>query len=472
MRPLVSLREALADPALLGGAIPGDSWRPWRTLLIAAMGETLDDEERAIFTALTGRPQEPRQRVEELWAIVGRRGGKTRAAGTLAAYLAGLVDHTDALAPGERGTLPILAATARQAGKAFRDVTSIIALSPLLSTKLQGEPTSDTLRLSTGIDIEVRPTNFRSIRSITAVAAVCDEIAFWSIDGAANPDAEVLAALRPALATTQGPLICISSPYAKRGEVYSNFKRDYGPTGDTAILIAKGASRTFNPSLPQRVVDRAIERDPAAASAEYLGEFRSDIEALLTAEAVEAVVAKGVYERAPARGVTYSAFVDPSGGSADAMTLAVGHREPSGAAILDAVRVRQPPFSPEAVVTDFAETLRSYGVSKVTGDRYGGEWPREQFRKRGIAYDIAEKPKSDLYRDFVPVVNAGQVALLDHQVLTTQLIGLERRTARGGRDSIDHPPGQHDDVANAVAGVVVGLAAAQRRTVTSVPLRI
>lgn len=472
MRPLISLREALDDPALLGGAIAGDSWRPWRTLLIAAMGEPLDDDERAVFTALTGRPHEPGQRVEELWAIVGRRGGKTRAAATLAAYLAGLVDHTDALAPGERGTLPILAATAKQATKAFRDVTSILSLSPLLSTKVQGEPTSDTLRLTTGIDIEVRPASFRSIRSITAVAAICDEVSFWSIDGSSNPDAEVLSALRPSLATTQGPLIVISSPYAKRGEVYGAFKRDYGPAGDPLILVAKGASRDFNPSLAQRVVDRAYERDPAAASAEYGGEFRSDIEALLTAEAVEAVVSKGVYERAPARSITYAAFVDPSGGSADAMTLAIGHRDPAGSAILDAVRVRQPPFSPEAVVEDFAAALKTFGISRVTGDRYAGEWPREQFRKRGITYDIAEKPKSDLYRDFVPVVNGGQVALLDHPVLSAQLVGLERRTARGGRDSIDHAPGAHDDVANAVAGVVVGLAAARRNTITCEPLRI
>ena len=32
---------------------------------------------------------------------------------------------------------------------------------------------------------------------------------------------------------------------------------------------------------------------------------------------------------------------------------------------------------------------------------------------------------------------------------------LERRTARGGRDSIDHGPGAHDDIANAVAGALV-----------------
>jgi len=42
------------------------------------------------------------------------------------------------------------------------------------------------------------------------------------------------------------------------------------------------------------------------------------------------------------------------------------------------------------------------------------------------------------------------------------LSGLERRTSRGGRDTIDHAPGNHDDIANAVAGVLVGLAAVDR----------
>jgi hypothetical protein len=43
--------------------------------------------------------------------------------------------------------------------------------------------------------------------------------------------------------------------------------------------------------------------------------------------------------------------------------------------------------------------------------------------------------------------------LLDDKRLQAQLIGLERRTSRAGKDSIDHGPGGHDDIANAVAGV-------------------
>jgi hypothetical protein len=120
----------------------------------------------------------------------------------------------------------------------------------------------------------------------------------------------------------------------------------------------------------------------------------------------------------------------------------------------------RPPFSPEAVVLEFVCLLKSYFVTSVVGDRYAGEWPREQFKKLGVAYELSQRPKSDLYRDFLPLVNSGRVDLLDHARSVAQLCSLERRTARGGRDSIDHAPGAHDDVANAIAGLVVHLASA------------
>jgi len=53
----------------------------------------------------------------------------------------------------------------------------------------------------------------------------------------------------------------------------------------------------------------------------------------------------------------------------------------------------------------------------------------------------------------LPLINSKRVELLDHVKLINQLCSLERRTARGGRDSIDHPPGGHDDLINAVAGL-------------------
>ena len=60
-----------------------------------------------------------------------------------------------------------------------------------------------------------------------------------------------------------------------------------------------------------------------------------------------------------------------------------------------------------------------------------------------------------LYANALPLLNSRRVELLDHPRLQAQLLGLERRTARGGRDSIDHAGGGHDDLANAACGALV-----------------
>ena len=135
------------------------------------------------------------------------------------------------------------------------------------------------------------------------------------------------------------------------------------------------------------------------------------------------------------------------------MTLAIAHRE-GKLTVIDAVREITPPFSPESAVGELAQLLRRYRVTRIQGDRYGGEWPVEQFRKHGITYEAAPKPKSDLYRDLLPLVNSRLVDLPDHPKLVNQLAGLELRSTRGGRVSIEHPPNAHDDLINAVAGVV------------------
>src|SRR6476620_2899677 len=117
MKPLVTLRKAFKDKGLLSHVLKGDSWEPWRVLLIAAMGEPLTEDERPIFTRLTGRDRELGTRVSELEIVAGRRGGKTRALAALATYLASLVDYKDMLIPGETGVLLCLAQDQRVATK-------------------------------------------------------------------------------------------------------------------------------------------------------------------------------------------------------------------------------------------------------------------------------------------------------------------------------------------------------------------
>jgi hypothetical protein len=338
----------------------------------------------------------------------------------------------------------------------LRYIRALLTGVPMLARMIEREA-AEAFDLSNSITIEVGTASFRTIRGYTIVAALLDELAFFRTDDAADPDFEILDAIRPGMATIPGAmLLCASSPYARRGALWTAYRKHFGKDGDP-VLVWQADTRTMNPTVPQRVIDEATERDPASAAAEYGARFRSDVESFVNREAVETCVSLGVRERQPMSAVSYSAFVDPSGGSGDSMTLAIGHQE-DDVAVLDAIRERRPPFSPEDVVLEFAELLKTYRITEVQGDRYSGEWTRERFNHHGIRYELAEKPKSDLYRDFLPAINSRMVDLLDDARLFAQIVGLERRTARGGNDSIDHAPGAHDDLANSVAGVVAALA--------------
>jgi hypothetical protein len=357
------------------------------------MGEPLTDDERSTFTALTQREREPLQRVEEFVGVIGRRGGKSRAVSVLATYIAALCPHPS-LVPGERGICLCIAPDVDQATIVLDYVTAAFESSPILRQLIE-QRTRWSLKLTNRIDVEVRAADFRRLRGPTYVAVIADESAFWySNEGSANPDTEILASVRPGLATTGGPLFIISSPYARRGELWNLYNRHFGANGDPRILVAQASSRVMNPSLPEFVVNRAMQRDPASAQAEYMAQFRSDLEVFAAREVIEACVARTVYERHPQLvGHSYRGFVDPSGGSSDSFTCCVAHYVPaSQTVIIDCVREAKPPFSPEVVCQQFAEVLKSYRCLSVVSDKYGGIWPVEQFAKFGISCKQSAEP--------------------------------------------------------------------------------
>lgn len=432
------------------GWFTGDSWAAWRVVVKAMFALPLDEPEAALFSQLSGGRRPPAKQVRESWFVVGRRGGKS----LITAFL-GFLFATCGLyrfARGEKGVVMLLAADRRQARVIFRYLQAFFAVAPfddLVEKQLQ-----EAIHLKNGLIIEIHTASFRSVRGYTIVCCIGDEAAFWSSDGA-NPDEEIFNAIRPAMASVpQAMLIVLSSPYAKRGQLWETFKRYFGQDSDD-VLVIQGASRLMNPSLPESVVVKAYEADPASASAEYGAEFRSDIESFVRREAVEACVIPGRYELPPVPNIMYDAGLDPAGGSGlDSYTLTISHiekRNDRAFAVLDLVAEVKPPFSPEQASADIGKILTRYGITKGLGDKWGGDWPREPLRKAGISYETVDRAKSDLYKELLPAINSGAVELLDHPVLITQLCGLERRTSRGGRDTIDHQPNGHDDIANSAA---------------------
>src|SRR4029079_6444097 len=169
-------------------------------------------------------------------------------------------------------------------------------------------------------------------------------------------------------------------------------------------------------------------------------------------EAIQACVDVDVRERAPQSQISYFAFVDPSGGSSDSMALAIGHRE-GNMLIEDCIREIEAPFDPQSAVEEFARMMKSYRVTRAAGDKYAAQWVVQSFARHSIKYEHTDLTRSQLYLELLPRLNAKTVRLLDDPRAITQIILLERRQGRSGRDSIDHPDGTHDDRANVIAGL-------------------
>ena len=213
-------------------------------------------------------------------------------------------------------------------------------------------------------------------------------------------------------------------------------------------------SRVTNPTLSERVVERAYERDAAAASAEYGAEFRNDVAGFLDFAIVDSAIDRGVIVRPPIPGMQYRSGCDPSGGARDSFTLAVTHDE-DGVGVLDCLVEIRPPFNPTSATAQMAEVLRSYGMSQTVGDRYAAEWVVDAFAKVGIDYEHSERDRSAIYLDALPLFTSGRVRLLDNPRLAAQFGGLERRTSPNGKDRVDHGPGGHDDLCNSAALALV-----------------
>ncbi len=131
--------------------------------------------------------------------------------------------------------------------------------------------------------------------------------------------------------------------------------------------------------------------------------------------------------------------------------------------VLYRIEERRPPFSPETVAAEFVETLKTYGCSRVHGDRFAMGWVGSAFERRGVRYKPSEWNRSELYARLLAGLSSERIALLDHPRLLQQLIGLERKPGASGHDIIDHPNRGHDDAINAAAGALaLALADADR----------
>ncbi len=454
---VANILDAMHHPDLFGPHFEGGTWEAWQAFLAALFGLQMSADQRRIYRQCTARKSPPRGQYNEAWLCVGRRAGKSFIAAMIACYLTAIRNYHKHLKPGERATVMIIAADKDQAGVIMGYARALLESTPVLSARVQRQ-TATSVDLMGDVSIEVRAANFRSVRGRTIVACIADEISFWRSEDSANPDHEILAAIRPAMATIPNALLlCLSSPYRKAGALYEAHAKHYG-VDKSKVLVWQAATEIMNPSIDKTIIRRAYVDDPVVAAAEYGAQFRDDISGLIDHETLAACLRPTAAPLPPQPGINYRGFVDPSGGRADAFTLAIGHRE-GETRVIDAIYAREGKLVPASVVSEFAAILKQYRISRVTGDAYAGAWPAQEFARHHISYERAGMAKSDLYVQGLPLLASGLASLPSDKKLVAEITRLERRTTRAGKDSVDHPRGGHDDRANSVFGLLSVLSA-------------
>jgi len=450
----MNIIDALRSRELFGTLFPDlSTWGRWLVFLKSVYGLALTADEVDVFRAHTGRSKydPPSGGYPEAVCIVGRQSGKTRVAGILGGF-EGLRAHR---LPGH--PMPHVALIAQDFRAALRSLFSYAAepfeAVPELARAVVNRK-SDSLELENGVAISCYPCRPAAVRGLSgSPCVIVDELAFFRSSEGYPTDTEMLRAVRPLLATSGGKLIVLSSPYAASGALHDLHRKNFGQDG-SSVLIWQSSAPAMNPTLSPGYLQRMAQDDPEAYRSEVLGEFRKGLSTLLDPDALDAVVASGVRERAPIPGGRYTGFADVASGSgADSFTVGIARLD-GDRAVLDCLRAWSPPFDPSGVIAEAAALLKRYGLFEVVGDNYAPGFVREGFSSNGITYQPSERNRSEIYLELLPSVNAGSVVLLDDTEMLRELRGLERRRGPSGRDRVDHRGGAHDDRANAAAGAL------------------
>jgi len=442
-----------SDPQLLGEPIS----KAWETFYAAVEGLPLDDEGEALFRASTGRDRyEPRGYVD-VTGICGRRSEKTSTAikyllwksqfagwerQLRASWFARLGRHTRLL------RIPIIAQDQRVGHDIKRTAEALVLDSPVLQKEVADLRVSE-ITFRNGLSLIVLPASKASTRGMTCPAALLDELAWVSIEGAS--DVELVRQVRPSMIQfgESRRLLKFSTPWQSSGVVFTEFsQRAERPD----VLVWQAGTATMTPRIRAEDLERERAADPTYFAREFLAEFTSDLEAFIPATDIAPAVG-GWREQEPAPGRTYLAALDASGLSGgDRFTFGIAHSDEGTASVAILRGWRRAPVA--QVCDEIASLARAYRVQSVVADQYSFVFLSELMRQRGVELEqlaFTARSKPEIFFDLKNALATGTFRLPEHPEALRELRALESVRLSGGGYRIAAPRGGHDDYVTVLA---------------------
>ncbi len=254
-------------------------------------------------------------------------------------------------------------------------------------------------------------------------------------------------------------LIKISTPYRKEGVLY----RDYKERAERDYLVWQLSSAEMNPSISSDFLEKERRRDEESFLREYLAQFTDHIEGWIAFETLEQCVIKSCTERPPVTDAIYAAAADPAF-KKDDYALAIAHRSPDGAILLDCTATwtgtREAPLGYEWVCREIARILKPYGHNALVGDQHCAPIMEQEFLKLGISYQevtFGAGTRLDLFGNLKHLLIQRKIQILDKPELLRQLRSLEEHKNPRGNIEVRSAFDVKDDLAVAVALVAFQL---------------
>jgi hypothetical protein len=156
--------------------------------------------------------------------------------------------HDAHLTRGERAVIPLVAQDQRATRVAFSYIRDTLVGSPLLNSMVADVLTLEII-LTNRTTILCFPCTLRSLRGWSVPAGVLDELGYFRLEGQADSDAEIQAAIRRGMLAFPAPrLVKISTPYLKSGVLFDDFRRGFGQDNPD-LLVWRASSQLMNPTI-------------------------------------------------------------------------------------------------------------------------------------------------------------------------------------------------------------------------------
>lgn len=384
---------------------------------------------------------------------VGRRGGKSTSLCRFAVAFALAYDMAQ-IPPGDVGIVGIVSVSRDEANQRLRTIKALLDLLEVKYKPVEG-----------GIELVDRAIVFKTFAATlggvvggTWILAICDEVSRWrDSDTGANPATEVLASLRPTMATQPLARIFLSS--SPLGMLDAHF--DAFEAGDTDFQLVAGAPTwDTNPTLTKEAT-RALEPDELVWLREYGAVPQADADSSLLIELiVDRATRSGPLVLPPESGCVYRAAIDPAM-RGNAWTLALATRTADGKRRIVMCRewkgTRANPLNPSKVFEEIKALLAPYGIRSLYSDQHAGDALNEIARQHAMFLELepwTATSKAEAFEGLRTQLLDGELELPPDPQVKVDLLGIRKILTRNGVSYILATQGaRHSDYAPAIAMV-------------------